>query len=124
VAPNADEAGRAANPAGGVLKRPRNLGDPHGRIAARWGRGSAVLITTILGIALIAASGLAAWLVHQPLVFPSPGSTALLLVDRPLQPTSGPRNTLIGHGIGLTAGYAAVALLGECLRSGYRTHSY
>ncbi|MFI5615496.1 HPP family protein [Amycolatopsis sp. NPDC051903] len=58
-------------------------------------------VNSFISIALIAA---AAMLAHQPLVFPSLGPTAFLLFSTPLIPAACPRNTVIGHLIGIGAG--------------------
>ena len=44
--------------------------------------------------------------------FPSLGPTAYLCSSRPLRGTSSPRNTILGHAIGLACGYAAFSLTG------------
>src|SRR5579872_1064223 len=49
---------------------------------------------------------------RNPFVFPSLGPTAYLLFFIPLGRTSSPRNTIIGHIIGLVCGYAAFAVSG------------
>jgi CBS domain-containing membrane protein len=64
------------------------------------------------GAVFIGVMGLAAWLTHQPLVFPSLGPTAFLLIYRPRAEASCPRNALVGHLIGALAGLAALAACG------------
>jgi CBS domain-containing membrane protein len=66
------------------------------------------------GACLIAmsASGLAAYLFRQPLLFPSLGPTAFLIFRTPMAASASPRNTLIGHGIAIVVGYGALALFG------------
>lgn len=51
-------------------------------------------------------------LAHQPWLFPSLGPTAFLQVETPEQPTARFYNTVVGHFLGLGAGYLSVALLG------------
>src|SRR5665213_2985538 len=46
----------------------------------------------------------------SPFVFPSLGPTAYLFFFSPLAEASSPRNTILGHAIGLICGYAAFAL--------------
>jgi len=46
----------------------------------------------------------------QPLLFPSLGPTAFLQTEAPDQPASRFYNVIIGHAVGLAAGYAAVLL--------------
>lgn len=64
------------------------------------------------GFITIAALALLALVSSSPFVFPSLGPTAYLLFFSPLGKSSSPRNTIIGHAIGLACGYAAFALTG------------
>ncbi len=48
----------------------------------------------------------------EPFLFPSLGPTAFLLFATPLQPTACPRNTLLGHLIGVVAGAIGLAAFG------------
>jgi len=68
-----------------------------------------VFINGFLTIALLA---LLAVISHNPFVFPSLGPTAYLLFIAPLQQNSSPRNTILGHAIGLICGYGAYTLTG------------
>ena len=68
-----------------------------------------VLINGFLTIALLAILAL---FTKSPFVFPSLGPTAYLLFFSPLAETSSPRNTILGHAIGLICGYAAFSLTG------------
>lgn len=59
--------------------------------------------------------GLLTLLAHlsgTPLVFPSLGPTALLLFHSPGSAAASPRNTLVGHVIGIVLGWSALALFG------------
>jgi CBS domain-containing membrane protein len=62
------------------------------------------------GFITIGLLGLLALLTGSPFVFPSLGPTAYLFFFSPLAEVSSPRNTIIGHAIGLLCGYAAFAL--------------
>ena len=64
------------------------------------------------GFITIAVLALLALVSHNPFVFPSLGPTAYLLFFSPLGKTSSPRNTILGHAIGLACGYAAFVLAG------------
>ena len=64
------------------------------------------------GFITIAVLALLALVSRNPFVFPSLGPTAYLLFFSPLGKTSSPRNTIVGHAIGLLCGYAAFALTG------------
>jgi CBS domain-containing membrane protein len=86
--------------------RTGSLAPIHGRsglnawLYEKWGnRGNAVY--TFLGSLLtIALSGLLAWLLDEPLVFPSLGATAFLFFETPMAEVASVRNTLIGHAVG------------------------
>lgn len=64
------------------------------------------------GFITIAVLALLALVSGNPFVFPSLGPTAFLLFFSPLGKSSSPRNTIIGHAIGLACGYAAFVLTG------------
>lgn len=68
-----------------------------------------VFVNGFLTIALLA---MLAVFTNSPFVFPSLGPTAYLLFFAPLAETSSPRNTILGHAIGLICGYAAYAFTG------------
>ena len=68
-----------------------------------------VFVNGFLTIALLA---LLAVLTNSPFVFPSLGPTAYLLFIAPLAENSSPRNTILGHAVGLICGYAAFTLTG------------
>jgi CBS domain-containing membrane protein len=77
---------------------------------------SRVACTYAAGVALTALSatrGLLATLAlltGSPFVFPSLGPTAYLFFFSPLAEASSPRNTILGHAIGLVCGYAVFVL--------------
>lgn len=68
-----------------------------------------VLVNGFLTIALLALLAVAT---SSPFVFPSLGPTAYLLFIAPLAENSTPRNTILGHAIGLICGYAAFSMTG------------
>jgi CBS-domain-containing membrane protein len=53
-----------------------------------------------------------AWYTHHPLLFPSLGPTAFLLFYTPLVPAASPRNTILGHLVGVLCGFGFLALFG------------
>lgn len=53
-----------------------------------------------------------AWITGSPFVFPSLGPTAFLLFYTPTAPPASPRNAVIGHGIGVLAGYFSLVVTG------------
>ncbi len=64
----------------------------------------------INGFITIGLLALLALLTGSPFVFPSLGPTAYLFFFSPLAEASSPRNTILGHAIGLICGYGAFAL--------------
>lgn len=66
----------------------------------------------INGFVTIGLLALLAFLSGNPFVFPSLGPTAYLLFFSPLVEASTPRNTVLGHAIGLVCGYLAFTLTG------------
>ena len=66
-----------------------------------------VCVNCFITIGLLA---LLAFATGSPFVFPSLGPTAYLFFFSPLTKASSPRNTVLGHAIGLVCGYAAFAL--------------
>jgi CBS-domain-containing membrane protein len=65
---------------------------------------------SINGFITIGLLALLALVTGSPFVFPSLGPTAYLFFFSPLAEASSPRNTILGHGIGLICGYAAFLL--------------
>ena len=70
------------------------------------------LYVFVNGFITIGVLALLALVSRNPFVFPSLGPTAYLLFLSPLGKTSSPRNTILGHAIGLICGYAAFVLTG------------
>jgi CBS-domain-containing membrane protein len=68
-----------------------------------------MFINGFITIAMLA--GLA-MVTRTPFVFPSLGPTAFLFFFTPTLPTASPRNTLLGHAIGIACGYGALLLMG------------
>jgi CBS-domain-containing membrane protein len=64
------------------------------------------------GFITIGVLALLALVTRNPFVFPSLGPTAYLLFFSPLGKTSSPRNTILGHALGLICGYTAFVLTG------------
>lgn len=62
-----------------------------------------ISVAVLAGLAMIA---------HTPFVFPSLGPTVILLFLYPSSPTSFPRQTLYGHGIGILGGYGSLWVTG------------
>jgi CBS domain-containing membrane protein len=70
------------------------------------------LYVFVNGFITIGVLALLALVSRNPFVFPSLGPTAYLLFFSPLAKTSSPRNTILGHAIGLICGYAAFIVTG------------
>jgi CBS domain-containing membrane protein len=64
------------------------------------------------GCISIAIMSALAVITKSPFIFPSLGPTAFLFFYTPTAPAASPRNTLIGHGIGVTAGYLSLVVTG------------
>ena len=64
----------------------------------------------INGFVTIGLLALLAFVTDSPFVFPSLGPTAYLFFFSPLAESASPRNTILGHAIGLICGYAAFAV--------------
>lgn len=68
-----------------------------------------MFINGFITIAILAG---VAMLTRTPFVFPSLGPTAFLFFFSPTAPTASPRNTMIGHAIGIACGFAALLVFG------------
>lgn len=66
----------------------------------------------INGCISIGLMSILALLTHSPFIFPSLGPTAFLFFYTPTAPAASPRNTIVGHFIGVCAGYLSLALTG------------
>jgi CBS domain-containing membrane protein len=66
-------------------------------------------LSGFVSIGLMAAFAV---LLHSPFIFPSLGPTAFQYFSRQTAPTASPRNTIIGHFIGIVAGYFSLEVTG------------
>jgi CBS domain-containing membrane protein len=66
----------------------------------RWGNRGNAAYTALGSLLTITLSGLFAWLLDEPLVFPSLGATAFLFFETPMAEVASIRNTIIGHAVG------------------------
>jgi CBS domain-containing membrane protein len=78
----------------------------------RWRNNGNAVYTFIGSLFAIGFSGLWAYLVKEPLVFPSLGATAFLIFETPMAEIGTPRNTIVGHTVGILAGAASLAIFG------------
>ena len=111
IAEYADSSVRVLHRQGSLVGVPGSYGLKRW-LYARWGnRGNAVYTFTGSLLAMT-VSGLAAWGFDEPLLFPSLGATAFLIFETPMAEVGTPRNTVIGHAVGILAAALALALFG------------
>lgn len=79
---------------------------------AKWGNRGNAIYTFTGGLLTIALSGTVAWLVEEPLVFPSLGATAFLFFETPMAEVASPRNTIIGHCVGAAIAFGWLVVFG------------
>ncbi len=70
------------------------------------------LFSFVNGCISIALMSVLALLTHSPFIFPSLGPTAFLFFYTPTAPAASPRNTIIGHAVGVVAGYLSLVVTG------------
>src|SRR5437868_4074685 len=66
-------------------------------------------VSGFFSVSLMAAIAI---LLHSPFIFPSLGPTAFHYFSRQTAPTASPRNAIIGHLIGIVAGYFSLIVTG------------
>ncbi len=64
------------------------------------------------GAVTIGLLAVAAHITQSPMVFPSLGPTAFLLFYKPLDAPASPRNTVLGHLLGASAGWVSLLVFG------------
>ena len=79
------------------------------RYGTRFVLGLFALVNGLISITIMSA---AAAITAQPLIFPSLGPTAFLLFYSPRAPVASPRNAIVGHLIGVFAGYLSLVIFG------------
>ncbi|HET6868064.1 MAG TPA: HPP family protein [Solirubrobacteraceae bacterium] len=77
-----------------------------------WRNNGNAVYTFIGSLFAIGFSGLWAYAVKEPLVFPSLGATAFLIFETPMAEIGTPRNTIVGHTVGILAGAVSLAIFG------------
>ena len=70
------------------------------------------LFSLVNGVVSIGVMAAAAWATASPFVFPSLGPTAFLFFYTPTMASAAPRNTILGHLIGASAGYLSLVVFG------------
>ncbi|WP_147252036.1 HPP family protein [Blastococcus sp. TF02-09] len=61
---------------------------------------------------VLACAGVVGLVLHQPWLFPSLGPTLMVMTETPRQPAARPRNVIVGHAVGVAAGYLALVVTG------------
>lgn len=79
---------------------------------ARAGGAGAGLYGAVLCALVLGASALVGLAVHEPWLFPSLGPTLMVVSESPTRDVSGPRNIVVGHLVGIGAGWCALAVTG------------
>jgi CBS-domain-containing membrane protein len=92
----------------GLLVRARLRTHERRRDSTLW-LGAFALVNGGLSTALMA---LGARVTGEPLVFPSLGPTAFMLFYQPTSAAACPRNAIVGHLIGIAAGYVSLVVFG------------
>src|SRR5213080_244612 len=70
------------------------------------------LFSFINGCISIGLMAMLAVITSSPFIFPSLGPTAFLFFYTPTAPSASPRNTIIGHAVGVIAGYFSQVITG------------
>jgi CBS domain-containing membrane protein len=70
------------------------------------------LFSFINGCISIGLMSVLAVITNSPFIFPSLGPTAFLFFYTPTAPSASPRNTIIGHAVGVIAGYLSLVVTG------------
>ena len=83
-----------------------------GGCTSRWRNNGNAVYTFVGSLLAIGLSGTWAYLVKQPLLFPSLGATAFLIFETPMAEVGSPRNTIIGHSVGVAAAVFSLAIFG------------
>lgn len=111
IAEFADSSVRTLHRRGSLLGVPGAYGLKRWLYARLGNRGNAVY--TFLGSLLaMLVAGTCAWAFEQPLLFPSLGATAFLIFETPLAEVGSPRNTVVGHAVGVGAAALSLAVFG------------
>ncbi len=111
IAEFADSGVRTFQRTGSLVGIPNSYGFKRWLYAHYRNNGNAAY-TFLCSLMAIGLSGLWAWIVKQPLLFPSLGATAFLIFETPMAEVGSPRNTIIGHSVGIAAAALALAVFG------------
>ncbi|HYF94787.1 MAG TPA: HPP family protein [Symbiobacteriaceae bacterium] len=89
------------------LRKPYHLDALKERFGIRSVQAVYIVVNGFLTIGLLATLAL---VTRQPYLFPSLGPTAIILFATPTVAVAAPRNVVLGHLIGVMAGYGALVL--------------
>ncbi|HYG59734.1 MAG TPA: HPP family protein [Symbiobacteriaceae bacterium] len=89
------------------MRKPYHLNVLKERFGNRSVQAAYIVINGFITIALLATLAL---ITRQPYLFPSLGPTAIILFATPTVAVAAPRNVILGHLIGVLAGYGALVL--------------
>src|SRR3954447_14589028 len=78
----------------------------------KWGNRGNALYTAFGSLLTIGLSGILAWALDEPLVFPSLGATAFLFFETPMAEVASIRNTVIGHPVGAAVAFFWLEVFG------------
>lgn len=78
----------------------------------KWGNRGNALYTFTGSLLAIGLSGTWAYVLKEPLIFPSLGATAFIIFETPMAEVASPRNTMIGHTVAVLAGAGSLAIFG------------
>ncbi len=85
-----------------AIKARRGLSD---WLYRNWGNRGNAVYTFIGSLLTIGISGLVAWGLKEPFLFPSLGATAFLMFETPMAEVSSTRNVVIGHMVGAAVAF-------------------
>jgi CBS domain-containing membrane protein len=77
-----------------------------------WRNNGNAIYTFVGSLLAIGLSGTWAYLAKEPLLFPSLGATAFLIFETPMAEVGSPRNTMIGHTVGVAAAVLSLWIFG------------
>jgi hypothetical protein len=92
--------------------RERGPGSVLDRLTRRRGAVGAAVYSSALCLVVLAGAGSVGILTRMPWLFPSLGPTVMLIFESPKEPASRPLNTLVGHGVGIAAGWLCLLAFG------------
>lgn len=73
-------------------------------LTEKYGTSGDALYTLIAGFLAVSIGGMAAYLLDEPLLFPSLGPTVFILFETPMSETGSPRSTITGHFVAMVVG--------------------